>query len=221
MREQKTRETSEERNSEVDDRMITRYHLRGIIHLVSFPNYHPSVCGWKRHVLFSSRPEEEREREETSDARVRSPIDAGQSQGGGGWVGARARRSNKWKNKEGGGGERGLAVRPPFKMYVAYGWPKLLSISAGSSKDNFVHLFVLQDWLLLVPSSRVQMWNASQVSEWVRSWLHVVCARSIIRSHWRLLWGTCFGAIRFGVRGSGFRVFSLAFFFWLAHWNAS
>jgi hypothetical protein len=90
------------------------------------------------------------------------PIDVGQSQGGGG---ARARRSSKWKNKEGGGGEGGLAVRPPFKMYVAYGWPKLLSISAGSLKDNFVHQFVLQDWLLLVSSSRVQTWNASQVSE--------------------------------------------------------
>jgi len=61
--------------------------------------------------------------------------------------------------------EGGLAVRPLFKMYVAYGWPKLLSISAGSSKDNIVHLFVLQDWLLLVSSSRVQIWNASQVSE--------------------------------------------------------
>ncbi len=43
----------------------------------------------------------------------------------------RARRSSKWKNKEGGGGEGGLAVRSLFKMYVAYGWPKLLSISAG------------------------------------------------------------------------------------------
>ncbi len=157
----------------------------------------------------------EREREETSHARVRSPIDAGQSQGGGGrgWGGARARRSSKWKNKEGGGGEGGLAVRSFFKMYVAYGWPKLLSISAGSSKDNIVHLFVLQDWLLLVSSSRVQIWNASQVSGWVSSWLHVVCARSIIRSHWSLLWGTCFGIVHFGVCGSGFRVFSLALFF--------
>ncbi len=43
--------------------MITRYHSRGIIHLVSFPRYHPSVCGWKRHVLFPSGPDEERERE--------------------------------------------------------------------------------------------------------------------------------------------------------------
>jgi hypothetical protein len=76
-----------------------------------------------------------------------------------------ARRSGKWKNKVGGGGEEGLAVRPLFKMYVAYGWPKLLSISAGSSKYNIVHLIALQDWLLLVSSSRVQIWNASQVSE--------------------------------------------------------
>jgi hypothetical protein len=77
----------------------------------------------------------------------------------------RARRSSKWKNKEGGGGEGGLAVRSLFKMYVAYGWPKLLSISAGLSKDNIVHRFVLQDWLLPVLSSRVQIWNASQVNE--------------------------------------------------------
>ncbi|KAH9536131.1 hypothetical protein CY35_17G090800 [Sphagnum magellanicum] len=47
-------------------------------------------------------------------------------------------------------------------MYVAYGWPKLLSISAGSSQGDIVHLSVLQDWLLLVSSSRVQIWSASQ-----------------------------------------------------------
>jgi hypothetical protein len=109
--------------------------------------------------------ERERERGETSDARVRSPIDARQSRGGGGR--GRARRSSKWKNSECEGGEGGVGVRPLFKMYVAYGWPKLLSISAGSSQDDIVHLSVLQDWLLLVSSSRVQIWSASQVSEFL------------------------------------------------------
>jgi hypothetical protein len=163
------RDTSTERNSEVGDRMITRYHSRRIIHLVSFPRYHPSVRGWKRHVFFPSGPDEEREREreETSDARVRSPIDARQSRGGGGRGRGRARRSSEWKNNKGEGGEGGLGVRPLFKMYVAYGWPKLLSISAGSSQDDIVHLSVLQDWLLLVSSSRVQIWSASQVSEFL------------------------------------------------------
>jgi hypothetical protein len=58
----------------------------------------------------------------------------------------------EWEQEEAASGrtrraekEGGLAIRPLFKMYVAYGWPKLLSISAGSSKDNIVHLFVLQD----------------------------------------------------------------------------
>jgi hypothetical protein len=93
---------------------------------------------------------------------VRSPIDAGQSRGGGGGGRGRARRSSKWKNNKGEGREGGLGVRPLFKMYVAYGWPKLLSISPGSSQDDIVHLSVLQDWLLLVSSSRVQIWSASQ-----------------------------------------------------------
>jgi hypothetical protein len=206
VREQKTREiTSKERNSEVGDRMITRYHSRGIIHLVSLPRYHPScitpevssilyhsrgiihlvsfpryhpsciipevssICLWmkKTCALSVGARRREREKEETSDARVRSPIDARQSRGGGGRGRGRARRSSKWKNNKGEGGEGGVGVRPLFKMYVAYGWPKLLSISAGSSQDDIVHLSVLQDWLLLVSSSRVQIWSASQVSEFL------------------------------------------------------
>ncbi len=138
------------------------YHPSGIIPEVS------SIYLWMKKTCALSVRARRREREETSDARVRSPIDAGQSRGGGGGGGrGRARRSSKWKNNKGEGREGGLGVRPLFKMYVAYGWPKLLSISPGSSQDDIVHLSVLQDWLLLVSSSRVQIWSASQVSEFL------------------------------------------------------
>ncbi len=137
------------------------YHPSGIIPEVS------SIYLWMKKTCALSVRARRREREETSDARVRSPIDAGQSRGGGGGGRGRARRSSKWKNNKGEGREGGLGVRPLFKMYVAYGWPKLLSISPGSSQDDIVHLSVLQDWLLLVSSSRVQIWSASQVSEFL------------------------------------------------------
>uniref|UniRef100_A0A7I4D4R9 RIC1 C-terminal alpha solenoid region domain-containing protein n=1 Tax=Physcomitrium patens TaxID=3218 RepID=A0A7I4D4R9_PHYPA len=46
-------------------------------------------------------------------------------------------------------------------MYVAYGWPKLLSIGT-SSPQPVVHLSVQAGWLLLVTSTQVQVWSADQ-----------------------------------------------------------
>jgi hypothetical protein len=48
-------------------------------------------------------------------------------------------------------------------MYVAYGWPKLLSIDS-SSPQPVVHLSVQAGWLLLVTATQVQVWSADQVS---------------------------------------------------------
>ncbi|XP_024394918.1 uncharacterized protein [Physcomitrium patens] len=46
-------------------------------------------------------------------------------------------------------------------MYVAYGWPKLLSIDS-SSPQPVVHVSVHSGWLLLVTAAQVQVWSAEQ-----------------------------------------------------------
>lgn len=46
-------------------------------------------------------------------------------------------------------------------MYVAYGWPKLLSID-NRSPQPVVHLSVQAGWLLLVTATQVQVWSADQ-----------------------------------------------------------
>ncbi|KAG0587383.1 hypothetical protein KC19_2G160700 [Ceratodon purpureus] len=49
-------------------------------------------------------------------------------------------------------------------MYIAYGWPKLLSIDS-SSPQPVVHISVVQaGWLLLVTATQVQVWSAGQHS---------------------------------------------------------
>lgn len=47
-------------------------------------------------------------------------------------------------------------------MYVAYGWPKVLSTAASSPQDIIVHLKASNGLLLLVSSSHLEIWSTSQ-----------------------------------------------------------
>jgi hypothetical protein len=54
-------------------------------------------------------------------------------------------------------------------MYIAYGWPKLLSIGAAQPQP-VVHLSAQEGWLLLVTSLHVQVWSANQVGQSILFW---------------------------------------------------
>lgn len=54
-------------------------------------------------------------------------------------------------------------------MYIAYGWPKLLSIGAAQPQP-VVHLSAQEGWLLLVTSLHVQVWSANQVGQSIIFW---------------------------------------------------
>ena len=48
------------------------------------------------------------------------------------------------------------------RMYVAYGWPRILSVKADSVQEDVVHLSLNDDYLVVVSTVSVQIWSGDQ-----------------------------------------------------------
>ena len=48
-------------------------------------------------------------------------------------------------------------------MYISYGWPKVLAaLEPGSNQEDVVHLAIDQEYLVIVSTSRIQVWTGGQ-----------------------------------------------------------
>lgn len=47
-------------------------------------------------------------------------------------------------------------------MYVAYGWPRTLSVKADGVQEDVVHLSLNDDYLVVVSTVSVQIWSGDQ-----------------------------------------------------------
>jgi hypothetical protein len=47
-------------------------------------------------------------------------------------------------------------------MYVAYGWPRTLSVKADNVQEDVVHLSLNDEYLVVVSTVSVQIWSGDQ-----------------------------------------------------------
>jgi len=47
-------------------------------------------------------------------------------------------------------------------MYVAYGWPRVLSVKADSVQEDVIHLSLNDDYLVVISTVSIQIWSGDQ-----------------------------------------------------------
>lgn len=47
-------------------------------------------------------------------------------------------------------------------MYVAYGWPRVLSVKADSVQEDVIHLSLNDDYLVAISTVSIQIWSGDQ-----------------------------------------------------------